>query len=118
METLVRLPVRNLERMIGELEGEISQRHRISDDILAALGAHRLQLLGEIERMKYLDIGGQLWQSRQELKRRILKVEESIAGESVHCFRDVSWLMEKLREAREALSEQEQRLRLLEESDG
>ncbi len=115
VDALLRVPARSLERKVEEMEAELRERKKLSDGILHDMANLRIQLHDQIERLKYADIHGPAWRSRADLKRDLMKVEESMSKEQVQRFKDTSFISEKLREARSDLERQRQKLKLLDE---
>ena len=114
VNALLKLPVKNLESRIKEIVSELKQRQRISDERLSGLGTHRLQVLDQLHRLRYLDLLGVGVRPSTLALRDLLQIEQGIAEELTACFRDALGLKEKLQDARESLETSKQKLKLIE----
>ena len=113
IEALLRLPTRNLESRIRQLEKEIATRQRLSDKVLSTLGTHQLQLKQRLKRLYYIGALGNGFNVKKDCEGQILKLEELIINEMIACFKDMLQLKEKLQEAREELAMDKVKLTLM-----
>ena len=113
IDTLFRLPVKNLESRIKHIEREINSRQKISDKTLSALFTHQTRLKGQLKRLKYLSALSESFIVTRDFTRQVVHLEEAATNEITSCFRDISSLSEKLQEAREELALEQQKLRLM-----
>ena len=114
VSTLLRLPSKNLEARIKELEQEIHERQKMRNNILSKLATHRIRLEDHKRHLEYISLIGQSPAVLQSIAGDLLKIETSMAGELKDGFRDISGLKERLQEAREELEMERQKLKLLE----
>jgi len=112
LSTFLRLPVRNLETRINELEKDIRCRQKIKDDILTNLGSRRLQLEDKIWNMRYIGLTNPRLDNLGVLGQLIM-IEKQISNEITSCFKDVIELKEKLNQFREELESTRQKLKLM-----
>ena len=117
VSTLLRLPSKNLENRIKELEQEIQQRQKMRNHILSKLGTHRIRLEDHKKHLEYISLTGQSPAVLLSLANDLLKIETSMAGELKNGFRDISRLKERLQEAREELKMERQKLAMIYDSN-
>ena len=117
VETLLRLPTKNLESRIKQFESEVKERQQFRNNALSTLGTHKLRLEDQLQRLRYFLSPGQGLQINQGFLTEIIRLEGNIIDEVIACFRDVSRLREKLQEAREELEASRQKLKLIESED-
>jgi len=109
---LIRLPKRNLEAKIRQLETDIRTRQKINDKSLTSLSTHQLQLKDRLWQQRYIsDITGLT--IRNQISSKIIQLEEDIQREIIGCFGDISELKEKLQEASEEFENEKVKLKLL-----
>ena len=119
LDSLMKLPARNLEARIRQLEAEITARKGISDNILSDLGTKKLQLEQQLWQQRYAGFAGAGTQAKDEAERQRIKAEFLTHQELVACFRDLSRIWEQLQQAQEQLALEQEKLRLLNsDSDG
>lgn len=117
VSTLLRLPSKNLEARIKELEQEIQERQKMRNHILSKLGTHRIRLENHKKHLKYISLIGQSPAVLHSIAGDLLKIETSMAGELKDGFRDISRLKERLQEAREELETERQKLAMISDSN-
>lgn len=110
---LVRLPARNLESRIKELEAAVKERQKISWDALSVLGTEKLRLEDRLDRMRYAGLAGGVSPIEATMRRNKMNLDQTVTGELVGCFNDIQRLKDQLREAREELALEQQRLQLV-----
>ena len=110
---LIRLPKKNLEAKIRQLEADIKTRQKINDKLLTSHSTHQLQLKYRLWRQRYMpDIPGLT--IRNQTSSKIIQLEEDIQREIVGCFGDISELRKELLYAKGELSLLNQKLKILE----
>lgn len=117
ISALLRLPSRNLETRINELENEIQERQKMRNHTLSKLATHRITLREQKDRLKYLSLIDQSPILLQSIAGDLLKIEISMAGELKDGFRDISKLKERLQEAQEELDMEKQKLAMISDSN-
>jgi len=110
---IVGLPSENLEERIKELETELGIRRNLLNNALSILGTHQLRLDEKIRQLKYATIQGLDVSRKAVLEKEKLKTEMRKLDEWNLYFRDVSKLREKLREAKEELTIEKEKKRLV-----
>ena len=112
VEELLRLPARNLETGITELEKAVIERQQISWDALSVLGTEKLRLEDRLIRMRYSVLAGGSNQAETTTKRNHLNLDQTVIQEQVNCFNDVQRLKDQLRQAKEELAMEQPKFRL------
>jgi len=110
---IVGLPSENLEERIKELETELGIRRNLLNNALSILGTHQLRLDEKIRQLRYATIQGLDVSRKAVLEKEKLKTEMRKLDEWNLYFRDVSKLREKLREAKEELTIEKEKKRLV-----
>ena len=113
LDSLMKLPARNLEARIRQLEAEIAARKSISSNILSDLGTRKLQLEQRAWQQRYAGFAGAGTQARDEAERQRIKAEFLTHQELVACFQDLFRICEQLQQAREQLTMEQEKLKLL-----
>ena len=108
---LLRIPAKNLEERIRLIESEITERKKLSNDGLAQLGTQQLQLDEKISQVRYTTNWGDTFS--KNLKFQFINLEIQKMKEMIGCFKDVSWLKQRLQEAKEDLEMEKQKSKLL-----
>ena len=108
---LLNLPAKNLEERIGLIEGEIRERKKLSNDGLAQLGTQQLHLDQKIRQIRYTADWGDTFSNN--LKFQVINLEIQKMNELIGCFKDISWLKQRLQEAKEELEMEKQKAKLL-----
>ncbi len=112
VETLLRIPVKNLEEKVKLFESEIKLRKKISWKAIAKLGTQQLHLE---ERMRHLNYSLGVQESfSRSLKFQFINLEIQKVREIISCFEDVSMKKEKLLIVNEELELERQKQRLIE----
>lgn len=112
IERILRLPARNLESRIAELESAVRERQQISWDALSGLGTERLRLEERLHRMRYAGLAGGISQAEVTMKRNQVSLDQTVIQELVNCFNDVQRLKDQLRQAKEELQLEKQKFNL------
>jgi len=113
VDTLLRLPKKNLEKRIIALENEIRQRQRLSDKAISVLSTQRRRLKDELKRLYYLCQSFNGKKIKSETKTKIIRLDEDILKELIRNFKDISELNEKLLQTNEELEKLTQKLKLI-----
>jgi len=114
---LLRLPAGNLERRVLALQGEIDERRHLANEILSTLGTRKLHLEDRLTREMYVSLISNGIKEQKTTLQQIMQLESSIASERISCFRDMSLLKEKMRQADEELQLAREKLRLFDTND-
>ena len=113
VDTIIELPVKNLENKIKEIETEIIMRKGILNEALTGLGTRGLQLEEKIWQMRYSGILGSAINVRTDLEKELARTEIRKTDEWVSYFRDVSRLKEELQNAREEIALEKEKRKLV-----
>ena len=111
VSALLRIPAKNLEERIRLIEGEIGERKKLSNDGLVQLGTEQLQIDEKIKQVRYTTNWGDTFS--KNLKFQFINLEIQKMKEMIGCFKDVSWLKQRLQEAKEELGMEKQKSKLL-----
>ena len=111
VSALLRLPAKNLEVRIELIEGEIRERKKLSNEGLLQLGTQQLQIDEKIKQVRYTTNLGDTFS--RNLKFQFINLEIQKMKEMIGCFKDVSWLRQRLQEAKEELEMEKQKSKLL-----
>ncbi|MCH8837982.1 MAG: hypothetical protein IIA60_09325 [Candidatus Marinimicrobia bacterium] len=114
VETLLDLPVKNLEQRIKDVETEIAMRAIIRNGALSSMGTHQLRLEENLRQMQYRSaINGSAMARKTTLEQEMARTEFRKLDEWLSYFRDMSTLREKLQAAREELVLEREKRRLV-----
>jgi hypothetical protein len=113
LETLLRLPVKNLENRIQELEKEIRERQNINEQALSTIEAHKHTLEHHIHQLRYVSMFCESFIVKRDFLRQLHQLEENAIKEMTGCFWDISQLKHKLQSAREELEEEKEKLKIM-----
>lgn len=117
VETLLRLPARNLESRVTALEDQIQRRQTIQRDIVLQLDTLKLRLEDRIWQLRYVHFVPQFLAELEAARHQLLHVETLLANEQRDSFRDTVKLHELIQEAREEQKLAEERLKLLQTAE-
>ena len=112
VSALLKIPAKNLEKRIDLIENEIGERKRLSNEGLVQLGTQQLRLDEKIRQIRYTADWGDTFS--KNLKFQFINLEIQKMKEMIGCFKDVSWLKQRLQEAKEDLEMEKQKSKLLE----
>lgn len=115
VETLLRLPVKNLESRIKQLQKDIKTRQKLSNHALSKLGTQRFNLEEKVWQQRYIGLLGHNFKEDMGFASQLLKLKQSTIYETHSCFRDISEFKEKLHHIQEEFEMARQKLRLIEE---
>ena len=114
VDTLLDLPVKNLEQRIKDVETEIAMRRVLLNGALSSLGTHQLRLEERIRQMQYRStMNGSALARKTTLEQEMARTEFRKLDEWLSYFRDMSTLREKLQAAREELVLEREKRRLV-----
>lgn len=116
INSLLALPLQNLESRIRFLEEAIAARTAIAAEIDDSLRSHIVIATDLLGRVRYSDIGGPLSEQRAKLQKSHQELEELRLRHLEADFRDKASLHEKLQAAREELRKVSEHRRLLDDS--
>ena len=111
VSTLLKIPAKNLEERIELIESEIIERKKLSNKGLAQLGTQQLHLDEKLRQLHYSTDWGDAFS--KNLKFQFINLEIQKMKEMIGCFKDVSWLKQRLQEAKEELEMEMQKSKLL-----
>ncbi len=111
VSALLRIPAKNLEERIELIESEIRERKKLSNDGLAQLGTQQLHLDEKMRQLHYSTDWGDTFS--KNLKFQFINLEIQKMNEMIGCFKDISWLKQRLQEAKEDLEMEKQKSKLL-----
>ena len=111
VSALLRIPAKKLEVRIELIEGEIRERKKLSNEGLVQLGTQQLNLDEKIRQLHYTTNLGDTFS--KNLKFQFINLEIQKMKEMIGCFKDVSWLKQRLQEAKEELEMEKQKSKLL-----
>ena len=115
VDTLLDLPVKNLEQRIKDVETEIAMRAIIRDAALSSMGTHQLRLEENLRQMQYLSaMNGSVLARKTTLEQEMARTEFMKIDELISYFKDMSKLREKFQAAREELALEREKRRLVE----
>ena len=112
VSTLLKIPAKNLEERIELIESEIRERKKLGNDGLAQLGTQQLHLDEKMRQLRYSTERGDTFS--KNLKFQFINLESQKMKEMIGCFKDVSWLKQRLQEAKEDLEMEKHKSKLLE----
>ena len=114
VDTLLDLPVKNLEQRIKDLGTEITMRTIIRNGALSSMGTHQLRLEESLRQMHYRSaVNGSALSRRTALEQEMARTEFRKLEEWLSYFRDASRLRERLQEAKEDLALEREKRRLV-----
>lgn len=111
VSALLKIPAKNLEERIELIESEIRERKELSNEGLAQLGTQQLHLDEKIRQIRYTTDRGDAFS--RSLKFQFINLEIQKMKEMIGCFKDVSWLKQRLQEAKEDLEMEKHKSKLL-----
>ena len=111
VSALLKIPAKNLEERIELIESEITERKKLSNNGLAQLGTQQLHLDENIRQVRYTTSWGDTFS--KNLKFQFINLEIQKMKEMIGCFKDVSWLKQRLQEAKEDLEMEKHKFKLL-----
>ncbi len=103
VDSLLKLPVKNLESRVKHLECEIQKRQKIRNGALSTLGTNKLRLQEQIIQLRSVGMLGDAFVVKRDFQKQVTNLEEHAINEITGCFRDVLELNEKLHKAKEEL---------------
>ena len=114
VDTLLDLPVKNLEQRIKDVETEIAMRRVLLNGALSSLGTHQLRLEERIRQMQYRStMNGSAQARKTTLEQEMARTEFMKIDERISFFKDMSKSREKLQAAREELVLEREKRRLV-----
>ncbi|MEW5859034.1 MAG: hypothetical protein AB1861_16885 [Cyanobacteriota bacterium] len=113
VETLLRLPKRNLESRIKELQKEIQERKKLRDESLSRLLTSQSRLKSLQTRAAYMGSMSESLKRQVDLLSNLGTLDRDISHEETGAFRDLSKLKAELQLAHEELAMEKEKLALL-----
>ncbi len=114
VDTLLRLPSKNLEERIKLLDQEIRERQALNDQILSSLGTKQVQADERASQMAYALPSSPEFRHKESAEEHSLRLEALRINECLAFLHDLFQLREKAQEAQEELKAQRKKLKLLE----
>lgn len=115
VDTLLRLPVKNLEDRIKQIETEVAMRRVLLNGALSSLGTHQLRLKEKLRQVHYRSaINGSALARKTTLEQEMARTEFRKIDEWLAYFKDVIKLNDDLQQAREELTLEREKRRLVE----
>ncbi len=114
VDTLLELPVKNLEERMKQLETEIQMRAIIRNGALSSLGTHQLRLEENLRQVHYRSaINGSALARKTALEQEMARTEFRKIDEWLAYFKDVIKLQDDLQHTREELALEREKRRLV-----
>lgn len=113
VSALLRLPKKNLESRIRELQTEIQERKKLKDESLSRLFTSRSRLKSLQRRAAYVGSVSEALKRQVDLVGNLGTVERDISLEEAGAFRDLSRLRAELQLAHEELAMETEKLALI-----
>ena len=114
VDTLLGLPVKNLEDRIKRIETEVAMRRVLLNGALSSLGTHQLRLEERIRQMHYRSaVDGSALARKTALEQEMARTEFRKIDEWLAYFKDMIGLQEQLQQAQEDIELEKQKRRLV-----
>ncbi len=115
VDTLLGLPVKNLEDRIKRIETEVAMRRVLLNGALSSLGTHQLRLEERIRQMHYRSaVDGSVLARKTALEQDMARTEFRKIDEWLSYFSDVIKIQMQLQQTREDLALEQEKRRLVE----
>lgn len=115
VDTLLGLPVKNLEERIKQLETEVQMRAIIRNGALSSFGTHQLRLKEKLRQVHYRSaINGSALARKTTLEQEMAQTEFRKIDEWLAYFKDIIKLQDDLQHTREELALEREKRRLVE----
>jgi hypothetical protein len=114
IDSLIKIPRKNLEARILQLESEIHHRKSLNTSIISGLLTLQARFKEQIWRLRYNHTISSALKENKETAAQLLRFQEAIDKELLSCFKDLSYLSDKLLTLREELEINKQKQSLLE----
>jgi hypothetical protein len=118
VETLLRLPAKNLETRIRQLEDEIRDRKRLRDEFLSTMGTQQLSLEERAWQLRYSGFTDRGLEHLGAIESEIRRLGQMKVTEQIFSLRDVALIREKLMTAQEELEQELVKLQLVGSENG
>ena len=113
VDTLLDLPVKNLEAKVKQLEDEMEMRRVIFRGTLDNLGTRRIRLEENIERLWYSAVLGLDSGRRSAMEQRLIQTQNKEIDEWLAYFKDMNQLQGSFQEAKQELALEREKRRLV-----
>ena len=114
VDTLLGLPVKNLEDRIKQIETELAMRKVLLNGALSSLGTQQLRLEERIRQMHYRSaVNGSALARKTALEQEMARTEFRKIDEWLAYFKDMIGLQEQLQQAQEDIELEKQKRRLV-----
>jgi hypothetical protein len=110
---LLRLPKKNLESRIREIQKEIHEREKLRDVGLSRLFTSRSRIKSLQRRAAYVGSASETLHRQLEVLGSLGSVERDISREETNSFQDLSRLKAELQQAQEELAMEAEKLTLI-----
>lgn len=111
--TLLRLPAKNLETRIRQLEDEIRDRKRLRDEFLSTIGSQILGLEQRAWQSRYSGFTDRGLEHLRAIESEIRRLGQMKVTEQIFSLRDVAQIQERLQIARDEFEQELMKLRLI-----
>ena len=113
LDTLLRLPRKNLEERVARLQSEIASREDLSRQLISEWDNKQARLNDRIDRLCYTSQNPLGFQARKDAESQVSRLQDLRTRELASSFRDLLDLRERLETAREELDTEKHKLELL-----
>ena len=113
IEDILKLPKRNLEARIKQLELDIKSRLELNDNVLTNLENNQIRLEDQLWRFRYISPFTDAFLANRDLQSQLQRLNSLKINEQVSCFQDIQELREKLQFAREELETAKKKFKLV-----
>lgn len=111
VDTIIKLPIKNLEERIKNIQKDIRKREEIFDSSLSILVAREIEIESQLSKMKY-SLGNEL-NRKQSLENELTKIRNTKISNTISHFQDNQRLREKLQLANEQLAMEKEKSKLI-----
>lgn len=115
IEDLLRLPVKNLEDRVRELDKSIQERKQINDEIMTRLCTQRRRFRKQKKQLRYAELTDFRDSRPRDIDHLLSHLEHAVREEKVGCFRDVKDLQERVGQYLAELAMERGKLHLLDQ---
>lgn len=116
--TLLRLPAKNLETRIRQLEDEIRDRRRLRDEFLSTIGSQILGLEQRAWQLRYSGFTDRGIEHLRAIESEIRRLGQIRVTEQIFTLRDVAQIQENLMTLQEELEQELVKLQLVGSESG
>jgi hypothetical protein len=114
LDSLIKIPRKNLEAKICQIEQDINQRKNLNSMIISRLLTLQSRFKDHVRRLRYNHTISSAFKANKDAAFQLLQFQEAIDQELLSCFKDLSYLSDKLLKLREELEINKQKQFLME----